>query len=72
VAKQDLTLVRVLEQGIRGKDVIAVKRMIARAGVGFTPTKEKGKVGDLFGEKLDAAVRTYQQNNNLLVDGKVG
>jgi Putative peptidoglycan binding domain len=72
VAKEDLTLVRLLEQGVRGKDVVAIKRMVARAGVGFTPVKEKGKIGDLFGEKLDAAIRAFQKKNNLVEDGKVG
>ena len=70
--KEDLTLVRVLEMGQRGKDVVAVKRMVARAAVGFTPVKEKGKIGDLFGEKLDAAIRRFQKKNNLIEDGKVG
>lgn len=72
MAKEDLTLVRVLESGARGKDVVAIKRMVARAGIGFTPVKEKGKIGDLFGEKLDDAVRTFQKTNNLVEDGKVG
>jgi peptidoglycan hydrolase-like protein with peptidoglycan-binding domain len=71
VAKEDLTLVRVLRLGDRGKDVVAIKRMIARAGVGFTPVKEKGKIGDLFGEKLEAAVRSFQKKNNLIEDGEV-
>ena len=72
MAKGDLTLVRLLEHGVRGKDVVAIKRMIARAGVGFTPAKVKGKIGDLFGENLDAAVKTFQKTNNLVDDGKVG
>jgi hypothetical protein len=72
MAKEDLTLVRLLEQGVRGKDVVAIKRMVARAGVGYTPVKEKGKIGDLFGAKLDAAIRTFQKNNQLVEDGIVG
>lgn len=72
MAKDDLTLVRVLEKGHRGKDVVAVKRMIAHAGVGFTPVREKGKIGDLYGDRLDAAVRTFQKRNKLVEDGKVG
>ena len=70
--KEDLTLVRVLKLNDRGNDVVAIKRMIARAGVGFTPVKEKGKIGDLFGQKLDAAVRSFQKKNNLIEDGEVG
>jgi hypothetical protein len=72
VAKEDLTLVRVLELGARGKDVVAIKRMMSRAGVGFTPVKEKGKIGDLFGEKFDEAVRSFQTKSNLIEDGAVG
>ena len=72
MAKEDLTLVRILNKGARGKDVVAVKRMVALAGVGFTPVKEKGKIGDVFGEKLDAAIRKFQKKNKLVEDGEVG
>jgi hypothetical protein len=50
VAKDDLTLVRVLKLGERGKDVVAIKRMIARAGVDFTPVKEKSPLVRAFPE----------------------
>src|SRR6266487_2773165 len=70
--KEDLTLVRVLKVGDRGKDVVAIKRMIARADVGFTPTKTKGKIGDVYGDKLDAAVRAFQKQNGLIEDGAIG
>ena len=70
--KEDLTLVRVLKRGDRGKDVVAIKGMISRAGVGFTPVKEKGKTSEFFGDKLDAGVRSFQKMNKLVKDGEVG
>ena len=72
MAKEDLTLVRVLQLGDRGKDVVAIKRLVARAGVGFTPVKAKGKIGDLFGQKLDDAIRAFQRQSGLVEDGQVG
>ena len=44
MAKEDLTLVRLLQLGDEGRDVVAVKRMLSRAGVGFPmPVRVKGK-----------------------------
>ena len=70
--KEDLTLIRVLKRGDRGKDVVAIKGMTSRAGVGFTPVKEKGKTSEFFGDKLDAGVRSFQKMNKLVKDGEVG
>jgi len=73
VAKEDLTLVRLLRLGDEGKDIVAIKRMLARFGVGFPPpVRVNGKFNDHFGPKLDAAVRRFQKKNKLEVDGIVG
>jgi Putative peptidoglycan binding domain len=73
MAKDDLHLVRVLKQGDRGKDVIALKRMISRAGVGFpTPVKEAdGKINDHFGAALEAAIVKFQKKRGLMEQGVV-
>jgi Putative peptidoglycan binding domain len=67
MAKDDLTLVRLLSVGDRGKDVVAIKRMTSRAG--FLP---KERFDDHFGDKLDAAIRRLQKKRGLEVDGVVG
>ena len=73
MAKEDLRLVRVLQLGDQGKDVVAIRRMTSRAGVGFPQqVKEKGRFNDLFDAKLDAAIRLLQKKRGLVVDGIVG
>ena len=73
MAKEDLMLVRLLRQGDQGKDIVAVKRMLSRAGVGFPqPVRVQGKFNDRFGPRLDKAVRRFQKKNKLEVDGIVG
>lgn len=72
MAKADLTLVRLVQRGDRGKDVVAIKRMIARADVGYTPNVEGGKIGDVFGAKLEAAVKRFQKKHGIKADGEVG
>jgi peptidoglycan hydrolase-like protein with peptidoglycan-binding domain len=73
MAKADLTLTRLVQLGDRGKDVVAIKRILSRAGVGYKPViEEGGKIGDLFGEKLDAAVKRFQKKHKLVEDGEVG
>jgi hypothetical protein len=75
MAKDDLHLVRVLHVGDRGKDVIAIKRMLSRAGVGFpTPVKEPatGKINDRFGPKLEAGITRFQKKRGLLEQGEIG
>jgi hypothetical protein len=73
MAKQDLTLVRVLQQGDRGPDVVAVKRMTSRAGVGYPKqVKKDGKFDDHFGPKLEAAIKRFQKKQGLIQDGIVG
>jgi murein L,D-transpeptidase YcbB/YkuD len=73
VAKDDLTLVRLLERGDRGPDVVAVKRMTSRAGVGYPKqVRVKGRFDNLFGEKLEAAIKRFQKKKGLVDDGVVG
>jgi hypothetical protein len=74
MAKEDLHLIRVLQEGDRGKDVIAVKRMLSRAGVGFpTPVKEaNGKINDRFGPKLLAGITRLQTKHGLMEHGVIG
>ena len=71
--KDDLELVRVLQFGDEGNDVLAVKRMISRAGVGY-PTQKRvdGKWNKRFGKKLQAAIKRLQKKNHLKQDGEVG
>jgi hypothetical protein len=71
MAKDDLGLVRVVKLGDRGKDVVAIKRMLTRAGVGYKIQKVDGKISDLFGEKLKGAVKAFQKKKGLVDDGKV-
>ena len=72
MAKADLKLVRVLQLGDRGGDVVAVKRMTSRAGVGFPrQVKHQGRFDDLFGDGLDAAIKRLQKKRGLTEDGKV-
>jgi hypothetical protein len=72
MAKEDLSLVRFLQLGDHGKDVVAIKRMLSRAGVGFTPVKENGKIRDFFGKRLDAGIKSFQKKKHLVDDGVVG
>lgn len=73
MAKADLELVRYLERGDEGRDVIAVKRMISRAGVGFELVRDKrGRIDDHYGRKLEDAVKRFQRKNGLVDDGDVG
>jgi hypothetical protein len=74
MAKDDLHLVRVLKEGDRGKDVVALKRMIARAGVGFPPPVKEanGKINDHFGAALETAVVKFQKKRGLMEQGVVG
>ena len=72
MAKDDLHLVRVLRPGDQGKDVLAVKRMLSRAGVGFpAPVRQNGKFNDRFGPNFEAALKRFQKKNGLVDDGKV-
>ena len=71
--KDDLTLVRVVEFGDTGPDVVAVKRMMSRAGVGYPrQVKQQGRFNNRFGSKLLAAVKRFQKKNGLVQDGDVG
>ena len=74
MARDDLHLVRVLHLGDEGKDVVAVKRMLSRAGVGFPmPVRHGGKFNDRFGPKMEAAIKRFQKKHGLLEnEGQVG
>jgi N-acetylmuramoyl-L-alanine amidase len=54
-----------LEKGDRGDAVKALQRKLS--AVGFTLTED-----GIFGEKTDAAIRTFQKRSNLVVDGLAG
>jgi peptidoglycan hydrolase-like protein with peptidoglycan-binding domain len=70
---EDLALVRVLRVGTRGPDVVAVKRMTSRAGVGYPKqVRENGKFNDRFAKNLEAAIKLFQKQKGLIDDGKVG
>ncbi len=56
----------VLKQGTTGSDVGIVQFKLAREGYAV------GTVDGIAGVKFDKAVKAYQRNKGLLVDGKVG
>ncbi len=73
MAKEDLTLVRVLQLGDEGPDVVAIKRMMSRAGVSYPKqVRENGKFNDRFGERLKRAIERFQRKRGLVQDGVVG
>ena len=57
----------VMQEGDEGDDVMEVQDRLYELGY-----LEKGSRTGVFGEKTAAAVRTFQSNNNLKPDGKVG
>lgn len=57
---------QVLKYGSKGTDVAIVQYKLAREGYAV------GTVDGIAGAKFDAAVKAYQRNKGLLVDGKVG
>src|SRR5437868_4190891 len=60
---------RKLSIGMQGPDVLAVQQGLnTRRAPQDTPLREDG----IFGPKTDAAVRRFQGNNELQVDGIVG
>jgi hypothetical protein len=73
MAKDDLTLVRLLQVGDRGPDVVAIKRMTSRAGVGYPKqVRQKGRFDNQFGTRLKAAIERFQKKRGLVEDGVVG
>lgn len=70
MGKDDLTLVRVLQLGDEGGDVLAVKRMTSRAGVNYPP--QVRPFNRRFGPKLDAAIKRFQKKHGLKDDGTIG
>lgn len=63
----ELRLPRELELGSRGRDVRALKRALRAAG--YLP---RGRVTAVFDAETDAAVRAFQRDKGLEVDGEVG
>lgn len=61
--------VNVLKKGSKGNQVKALQRMLYAMGYQLG---EKNPVDGEFGTKTDAAVRAYQKDNSLTVDGIVG
>lgn len=65
-------LVRPLQLGDSGPDVIAIKRMTSRAGVGYPQqVRVNGKFDDHFGDKLKAAIARFQKKKGMKPDGAV-
>jgi peptidoglycan hydrolase-like protein with peptidoglycan-binding domain len=65
----DPKLPRQIELDSRGRDVRALKRVLRRLGYLDLPA---GEVGPVFDAATDAAVRAYQRDKGLEVDGQVG
>lgn len=65
VKKPDTNKKDYLEKGDHGEDVKALQRKLG--AVGFTLAED-----GIFGEKTDAAIRTFQKRSNLVVDGLAG
>src|SRR5918999_172694 len=68
-AMAELRLPRQIELGSRGRDVRALRRALRRLGYLDIP---RGEAGPGFDARTDAAVRAYQRDNGLEVDGQVG
>jgi N-acetylmuramoyl-L-alanine amidase len=68
-APDGLSLDRPLRVGDRGETVLALRRLIDRAG---SDGGSSGQHPDVFDERLEAAVRAFQQRRGLLADGVVG
>lgn len=64
---------RTLKQGVKGEDVKALQIMLRYHGydIGTTGAKKDGVDGS-FGPAMDKAVRAYQKDHGLVVDGKAG
>lgn len=61
-----LNTTRLLRIGATGEDVAALQRFLAAVGI------DPGPIDGIFGGRTDAAVRTFQSQKGLLVDGVVG
>lgn len=55
-----------LKKGSRGEAVITAQALLVAAGY------DLGKIDGIFGPKTDAAVRKFQSDNKLMVDGIIG
>lgn len=66
VAKTVKVELNILSKGSEGEQVKALQRMLYAMGYSI------GSVDGVFGSKTEAAVRAYQKNKGLTVDGVVG
>ena len=57
---------RTLQQGMTGEDVYAAQRRLKQLGY------YQGSLDSVFNSALVVAVREFQENNGLVVDGKIG
>lgn len=55
----------ILVKGNKGKDVERLQKLLNRAGAKLEPDSD-------FGDKTERAVKAFQRNHKLTVDGKVG
>jgi peptidoglycan hydrolase-like protein with peptidoglycan-binding domain len=65
----ELQLPRQIQLGSRGRDVRALKRALRR--LGYFESSD-GEAGPEFDAATDAAVRAYQKDKGLEIDGEVG
>lgn len=64
----EVEIPRLIELGSKGRDVRALKRALRRAG--FWPKGER--ITNVFDETTDKAVREFQKDRRLEIDGQVG
>ena len=62
---------RVLKHGRKGEDVIELKKLLIKAGYTKGITTDTKSSGNYYGSTV-SAVKAYQRDNGLTVDGKAG
>ena len=67
-AHEGRPIMRTLKKGASGADVEALQDMLIAVGYGYIV----GKADGIYGDKTVAAVKAFQQNNGLTVDGIAG
>lgn len=65
-SKPTLQSRRILKKGLRGDDVKLLQQILLKEGYAV------GNIDSIFGSKVDAAVRQFQKDKGLIVDGCVG
>src|SRR5262245_5465332 len=61
-------LPRQVQLGSRGRDIVAYKRALRKLGL----LPKGGQPNPVFDQEMDAAVRKFQRENGLEVDGQIG